>query len=88
MRDTDKDPCESMRDLLNITAEDAKHLDEIAAPIFKEGATICEICEKTVKAALAEPDRRIALSLMYALACFKAEQKEPSLIGLIMERIR
>jgi len=88
MRDTDKDPCESMRDLLNMSREDAEHLDNIARPIFVEGATICQICEKTVKAALAEPDRRIALALMYALALFKADQDQPGLIKVIMERIR
>ena len=88
MRDTDKDPCESMRDLLNMSREDAEHLDSIARPIFKEGATICQICEATVKAALAEPDRRIALALMYALALFKADQDQPGLIKVIMERIR
>lgn len=88
MNEKPKDPCESMRQLLNITREDAEHLDSIARPIFTEGATICEICEKTVKAALAEPDRNIALSLMYALALFKVDQDQPSLIKVIMERIR
>ena len=88
MNDTGNKECESMREMIGLSIEEVQRLDSIAAAIFVENATICDCCQKTYAAALEEPNKKIALSLMYALAMFKAGQERPSIAALIMERIR